>query len=96
MTHHVPCLGFVLLATLAACHSRAEDPAPPVTTYGIVPAAPGARGARAAGTDAAPPPPSDQDLADPSAAGPSEVSDAGSPNDAGPALPPDSGAGVAL
>ena len=83
---------------LGACRSPASDPAPPPASYELAPAPPGARGARAAGTDAAPPPPSegvlhvpgtdDEDEAEP------EEDDAGAENDAG--LAPDAAGGVAL
>lgn len=89
-------LSSVLL--LGACRSPAPDPAPPPASYELAPAPPGARGARAAGTDAAPPPPSegvlhvpgtdDEDEAEP------EEEDAGAEGDASAA--PDAGGGVAL
>jgi hypothetical protein len=85
------------LSLLGACRSPAPDPAPPPASYDLASAPPGARGARAAGTDAAPPPPSegvlhvpgtdDEEEAEP------EEEDAGSDGDAG--LAPDAG-GVAL
>ena len=87
-----------LALSLGACRSPTADPAPPPASYELAPAPPGARGARAAGTDAAPPPPSegvlhvpgtdDEDEAEP------EESDAGSESDAG--LAPDAAGGVAL
>jgi len=84
---------------LGACRSPAPDPAPPPASYELAPAPPGARGARAAGTDAAPPPPSEgvlhvpgtdeEDEAEP------EEEDAGAADgDAG--LAPDAAGGVAL
>jgi hypothetical protein len=44
---------------VAGCRSPASEPAPPPASYELASAAPGARGARAAGTDAAPPRPSE-------------------------------------
>jgi hypothetical protein len=92
---------FALLSSawlLGACRSPAPEPAPPAASYELAAAPPGARGARAAGTDAAPPPPSegvlrvpgtdDEDEAEP------EEQDAGSESDAG--LAPDAAGGVAL
>jgi hypothetical protein len=46
---------FFALATLSACRSGPPDPAPAPEPLEIVSAAPGALGALAAGTDAAPP-----------------------------------------
>ena len=51
-------VSLTLSLLLAACRSPAPDPAPPPASYELATAPPGARGARAAGTDAAPPPPS--------------------------------------
>jgi hypothetical protein len=82
---------------LAACHSPAPEPAPPPASYELTAAPPGARGARAAGTDAAPPPPGegvlgepedDEDEAEPEP-------DAGTETEDGGAVP-DAGGGVAL
>ena len=53
---------------LAACRSPAPDPAPPPASYELASAPPGARGARAAGTDAAPPLPSEGVLGEPGTA----------------------------
>jgi hypothetical protein len=83
---------------VGACRSPAPDPAPSPASYELAPAPPGARGARAAGTDAAPPPPSEGVLHVPGTddeddAEPEEV-DAGSESDAG--LAPDAAGGVAL
>ena len=57
----------VLVSGVGLCGCRAEpaEPAPAPASYELVVAPPGARGARAAGTDAAPPPPSEGDLAAP-------------------------------
>ena len=76
---------------LPACHSDRPEPAPAPTKFELVPAAPGALGARAAGTDAAPPPPSDQQpVPDPEDDSEDSTPDAGAPLDGG-AVP-----GVAL
>ncbi len=98
MRNYIAYIGFAPLAALG-CHSQSVDPAPPVANYELASAPPGARGARAAGTDAAPPPPTEQELADPSVEAPSEAEaggDAGAPHDPGLAVPSDAGAGVAL
>lgn len=92
-------LCLALAALPCACRSQPADPAPPPASYELSVAPPGARGARAAGTDAAPPAPSEGALA-PEGDGegegtePEEDSDAGPPNDAGP--PSDAAPGVAL
>jgi hypothetical protein len=81
---------------LAACRSPAPDPAPAPASYELASAPPGARGARAAGTDAAPPPPSEGVL-EPGTDEDEEAEgepDAGSESDAG--LAPDAAGGVAL
>jgi hypothetical protein len=89
-------LGCGLLLALVACHSQPAEPAPPPASFELVSAAPGARGARAAGTDAAPPPLSERDLAEPSPGEPSEdePSDAGGVAEGG--LVVDAAPGVAL
>ena len=82
---------------LAACRSPASEPAPPPASYELASAPPGARGARAAGTDAAPPPPSEGVLDEPGMDDEDEAepdSDAGSESDAG--LAADAAGGVAL
>jgi len=87
----------LLALELASCHSPVPDPAPPPASYELVPAPPGARGARAAGTDAAPPPPSEGVLGEPETDADDEDEpepDAGSESDAGHA--PDAAGGVAL
>lgn len=102
MTPHTiqPTLAAVVAALsllLGGCHSPASDPAPPPANYEIATAPPGARGARAAGTDAAPPRPSEGVLDEPGEDDEDEAepeADAGSENDAG--ATPDAGAGVAL
>ena len=86
------------LSFLGACRSPAPDPAPAPASHELASAPPNARGARAAGTDAAPPPPSEgtlhvpgsdeEDEAEP------EEEDAGPEGDAGAAA--DAGGGVAL
>jgi len=80
---------------VAGCRSPAAEPAPPPASYELASAAPGARGARAAGTDAAPPRPSEGVLGEPSPEDEDEAepeSDAGLESDAGP----DAAGGVAL
>ena len=76
----------------AACRSPAAEPAPPPASYELASAPPGARGARAAGTDAAPPPPSEGPLGEP---GTDEEDDEPPEADAGPesdsGLAPDAG-----
>ena len=82
---------------LAACRSPASEPAPPPANYELASAPPGARGARAAGTDAAPPPPSEGLLGAPGTDGDEDAepeADAGAETDAGLAV--DAGPGVAL
>ncbi|HEY3255887.1 MAG TPA: hypothetical protein VGJ91_18140 [Polyangiaceae bacterium] len=92
-------LAWPLLAwpLLAACRSPASEPAPPPASYELASAPPGARGARAAGTDAAPPPPSEGVLGEPGTDEDDEAepdADAGSESDAG--LAADAAGGVAL
>ena len=89
-------LGCALLPVFAACHSQPAEPAPPPANYEIAAAAPGARGARAAGTDAAPPvPTNERELVEPdNDEGESDDADGGVPSDGG--MPVDAGPGVAL
>jgi len=87
----------LVLLLLAACRSPAPDPAPPAVNYELATAPPGARGARAAGTDAAPPAPSEGVLHVPGSDDEEEAEpeeDAGAESDAGVA--PDAAGGVAL
>ena len=95
--HSLIALGSAWLSTLAACHSQASDPAPPPASHELVSAALGARGARAAGTDAAPPVPAVGELAEPGSedegAEPEPEGDAEPDAGIGPV---DAGAGVAL
>jgi hypothetical protein len=85
-----------LLVGLGACHSQPADPAPPPARFELAVAPPGARGARAAGTDAAPPPPSELGTSDPDEPGESdEPADGGTEPDAAVTVP-DSDGGVAL
>jgi hypothetical protein len=85
-----------LVVGLSACRSQPIEPAPPPASFELVSAPPGARGARAAGTDAAPPPPSE--LGAPGLDEPGESDDeADGGAEAGVAAPaPDSDGGVAL
>jgi hypothetical protein len=96
-----PSRGLLLwLGLLAACRSPAPEPAPPAASYELAVAPPGARGARAAGTDAAPAPPSEGVLGEPGTDEEEDEperesdSDAGADSDAG--LGVDAGPGVAL
>lgn len=83
-----------MVVVLPACRSQAVEPAPPPARFELVIAPPGARGARAAGTDAAPPPPSELGAPEPDEPGASD-DDGGA--DAGAATPvPDPDGGVAL
>ena len=83
-------------SALVACHSQLAEPAPPSASYDLVSAAPGARGARAAGTDAAPPPPNERELAapEPGETNEDDESDGGVVSDGG--LVSDAAPGVAL
>lgn len=85
------------LALMAACRSPTPDPAPAPASYELATAPPGARGARAAGTDAAPPAPSEGVLHVPGSDDEEEAEpeeDAGTESDAG--ATPDAAGGVAL
>ncbi len=86
------------LSLLAGCPAPASEPAPPPAIYELASAAPGARGARAAGTDAAPPRPGEDGLlGDPVTDEDDEAEpemDAGPESDAGHV--PDAAGGVAL
>lgn len=87
----------VLLAALSGCHSQPVEPAPAPASYEIASAAPGARGARAAGTDAAPPmPTNERELAEPdNDETDTDDGEGGLPLDGG-AMSADAGPGVAL
>jgi len=90
-------LSLVSLGLLAACRSPTPEPAPPPPSYEIASAAPGARGARAAGTDAAPPQPGEGVLGELGADDEEEAepeAEPGPESDAG--LAPDAAGGVAL
>jgi hypothetical protein len=95
MTQRRLALGGLLFA-LNACRSQPTEPAPLPASYELVMAPPGARGARAAGTDAAPPAPNEGPLAPPGADDPDPEldDDGGAPADSG--VMTDAGAGVAL
>ena len=86
-----------LVWALAACACRNEplELAPPPASYELVVAPPGARGARAAGTDAAPPPPGEGELAEPGEDQAPEV-EADPETDAGVDGQPDAAPGVAF
>lgn len=92
-------VNWLLLAlswAVCACHSERADPAPAPAKFEVVSAAPGARGARAAGTDAAPPAPGEGDFKDPSSAD-DDDEEAEPALDAGPGdTRPDAAPGVAL
>jgi hypothetical protein len=85
---------FVLLIGLPACRSQVAEPAPAPARFELVSAPPGARGARAAGTDAAPPPPTELGTPDPDEAPEPDEDDSGSDTDAG--APTSDDGGVAL
>jgi hypothetical protein len=59
-----------LTLVVSGCHSQVAEPPPPPATFELALAPPGARGARAAGTDAAPPAPGAGELGEPGAADP--------------------------
>jgi len=82
-----------LSVLVSGCRSQPTEPAPPPASFELVQAPPGARGARAAGTDAAPPPPSESELAQPEE-GEAEPEPGESESDAGVAG--DAAPGVAL
>jgi hypothetical protein len=83
---------------MTGCHSQTAEPPPPPATFELAVAPPGARGARAAGTDAAPPAPTEGELTDPGTADPEpepepEEEDGGGAEGGAPAVP---APGVAL
>ncbi len=80
----------------ASCRSEPSEPPPPPAHYELVVAPPGARGARAAGTDAAPPLPTDLGTADPDEPEGSEDDDGDAGEAEGGAVEPDTEGGVAL
>jgi hypothetical protein len=85
------------LGVLTSCRSPTSEPAPPPASYELASAPPGARGARAAGTDAAPPQPGEGVLGEPGEDEEEEAepeTDPGTESDAG--LAPDAAGGVAL
>jgi hypothetical protein len=98
MTTHdfASALALSCLLALVGCRSQPSEPPPPPASYEITSAAPGARGARAAGTDAAPPAPDERGLAAPDPGDPSgdDESDGGTVTDGG--LSVDAAPGVAL
>lgn len=55
-----PWLLWVVLLSAVACEEHAAEPPLPPPKYEVAPAPPGALGARAAGTDAAPAPPEEE------------------------------------
>jgi hypothetical protein len=94
---HSALVGWLLL--LAACRSQKTEPAPLPASHELVMAPPGARGARAAGTDGAPPAPNEGPLGAPEVDDPEpdpdpDPDDSGVPADAAGAT--DAGPGVAL
>ena len=93
-SHRFALLVAPLLCGLAACRSQPAEPAPPPASYELAIAPPGARGARAAGTDAAPPPLSAGEPAEQGADEPTEPEPEGDPADAG--VQQDAAPGVAL
>ena len=89
-----PCCA--LLLGLPACRSQAGEPAPPPARFELIVAPPGARGARAAGTDAAPAPPSELGAPDPDEPGESDDDTDGGPEADAGVLVPDADGGVTL
>jgi hypothetical protein len=98
MTNPDRTFSLVLALAFSACRSRPVEPAPAPARFELVVAPPGARGARAAGTDAAPPPPSELGTPDPDEPGePDDDMDGGTETDGSTPTPtPDSDAGVTL
>ncbi|HTA90126.1 MAG TPA: hypothetical protein VK745_11135 [Polyangiaceae bacterium] len=87
----------LLLLGLSACRSQAVEPAPAPARFELVVAPPGARGARAAGTDAAPPAPTEIGSGDPDEQDdPEQDADGGTDPDSGVATPDPDAGGVAL
>jgi len=80
----------------ASCRSEPSEPPPPPAHYELVVAPPNARGARAAGTDAAPPLPSELGLAEPDDPDNSEEGDGDAGESEAGAAEPDTEGGVAL
>lgn len=70
MSHLIVFAASAITLALSSCHSRNSEPPPPPATFELAVAPPGARGARAAGTDAAPPAPSEGELNEPGTADP--------------------------
>ncbi len=62
MRHRNSFAALIITLALSACHSQVAEPPPAPATFELAVAPPGARGARAAGTDAAPPAPSEGEL----------------------------------
>ena len=89
MSHRIVFAASTAIAfALTSCHSRSSEPPPPPATFELPVAPPGARGARAAGTDAAPPAPSEGELNEPGTAEPDPEPDPEpepEPDDAGSA-----------
>jgi hypothetical protein len=92
MLRSVPWLA--LLASLPACRSQVAEPAPAPARFELIVAPPGARGARAAGTDAAPPPPTELGIPDPDEPAEPDEDDGGVDTEAG--TPTSDDGGVAL
>jgi len=92
-----PTLVFVAFTVFPGCRSQPAEPAPPPARFELIIAPPGARGARAAGTDAAPPPPSELGAAEPDEGdeGDEDGEDGGTEIDSGTEIPESEG-GVAL
>ncbi len=86
MSHRTILVASALTLALTGCPSQTSEPPPPLATYELPVAPPGARGARAAGTDAAPPAPSEGELNEPGTADPEPDPDPDpEPDDAGSA-----------
>ncbi|MEO6598814.1 MAG: hypothetical protein ABIQ16_03010 [Polyangiaceae bacterium] len=65
MSHRSLLMAGGFAVAMTGCHSQAVEPPPPPATFELAVAPPGARGARAAGTDAAPPAPSEGEISEP-------------------------------
>jgi hypothetical protein len=85
---------WALLIGLPACRSQVAEPAPAPARFELIAAPTGARGARAAGTDAAPPLPAALGAPDPDEPPEPDEDDSGSDPDAG--APTSDDGGVAL
>lgn len=94
MSHRILLVAAGIAVAMTGCHSQAAEPPPPPATFELAVAPPGARGARAAGTDGAPPAPTEGELIEPGTAEPEPEEESGGGAEGGaPAVP---APGVAL